>query len=258
MLKNLFIKGFTGNTYQVPRIDPVSFAIETIDYTHHKIHAGDHFYMVGHTELASAATLFVKLVTPNLGRWGHFIWDINSSGILATTFDEDATGGMADGLRETIHANNRNTDCWTGSHIGGSGEATILTDSTKSWAKNELVGYQVFNSTDSSSGIITANDATTVTVSALAGGTDNDWDTGDKYEINKSRFVITKGVSTCTSYTQRIDNVKFGSRQSGGVSGRIDELILKRNTVYCRSFTSGSANNLLHFKANWYELENEE
>lgn len=61
--------------------------------------------------------------------------------------------------------------------------ATILTDSTKAWTPSEWVDYTIYNVTDGSYGVITANDATTITVLALTGGTDNDWDNGDSYRI---------------------------------------------------------------------------
>lgn len=68
-----------------------------------------------------------------------------------------------------------------GTHDGGDGAAT-LSDSTQSMTVNEYVDQMVHNVTDGSRGKITANDATTVTA-VLAGGTDNDWDDGDKYII---------------------------------------------------------------------------
>ena len=118
---------------------------------------------------------------------------------------------------------------------------------------------QVFNSTDGSSAIITDNDATTVTAT-LTGGTDNDWDIGDTYEINTTALVITSGVAVATSYTQRIDNDKWGANgfkeTIGGGSSRDDELLLKRNTTYLRSFTSSAAANIVQFKASWYEHTN--
>ena len=246
--------GSGDNDYAEVRADASTHTLQTIDYPHHEIHAGSHFYIEGYTTLGVAGTLAVKLETADLPSWGHFVWEINSSGILTTTLDEDATGGMAGGSRPTIHANNRNMYCWTGMHTGGANAAT-LTDSTKAWADDELVGLQVFNSSDGSSGVITANDATTVTAS-LAGGTDNDWDLDDTYEINKSRMTITSGVSSNTGYTQRVSNTSFGSKSAGGGISRVDELILKQNTIYCRVFTSAVASNVVGFKANWYEHEN--
>lgn len=238
------------------RMDLVTHVLPTLDYAHHEIHSGSHFYLEGYATLGVAGTLYVKLVTPDLGRWGHFVWRIGSSGILTTTLDEDATGGMAVGSVATIHANNRNVGCWTGRHTGLDNEATVLTDATKTWVVNELVGYQVFNTLDGSSGVIVSNTVNTATVVALAGGTGNDWDTADEYEINRSRFVVTSSVTACTDYIQRVHNESFGAKQTGGLASREDEIIMKQNTVYCRSFTSNTASNIVNFKASWYEHEN--
>jgi len=133
-----------------------------------------------------------------------------------------------------------------------------MTDAAASFDVDALIGMQIFNTTDGSSGIITDNDGTTVTVTALAGGTDNDWGTGDTYEINKSGMVITAGVAVATTYIQRVDNIQFGIKNVGGAVSREDELVLRQNTVYARSFTSGTANNIVNFKASWYEHTDEE
>jgi hypothetical protein len=69
----------------------------------------------------------------------------------------------------------------TGSHDGAN-NASVLTDTSQSFIVNDLVGLTVNNTTDGSSGIITANTATTVTAT-LSGGTDDDWDTSDAYTI---------------------------------------------------------------------------
>jgi len=236
-------------------IDTVTNSLQTVDYSHSEIHSGDHFYLEGNTTLGVAGTIFVKLVTPDTDRWGHFVWEIGSSAILQTTLKEDATGGMAGGLRYTIHANNRNINCWTGRHTGANNSA-VLIDSTKAWTVDELVGFQVFNSLDWSSGLVASNTADTVTLTSQAGGTDNDFDTGDEYEINRSGFIITGGVTNCTDHLQEVSDIKFGSKSAGGVSGRDDELILKKNTVYCRAFTSSTAANIVNFKASWYEHTN--
>ena len=82
----------------------------------------------------------------------------------------------------------------TGTHTGADDAAT-LTDSSASWADDALVGQWVHNVSDKlividisgnnpirSYGLITDNDATTVTAT-LAGGLDNDWDNGDTYVV---------------------------------------------------------------------------
>ena len=245
-----------GSTGIEHKQDLVTGSSVTVSYPHKEIHSGSHFYITGNTTLGVGGTIVVKLVTPDTGRWGHFLWELYSSGIIATTLKEDATGGMAGGARPTIHANNRNVNCWTGRHTGGDDEATALTDSTKTWVVDALIGYQVFNTADGSSGLIISNTINTVTVAALAGGTGNDWDTGDEYEINRSGFIITSGVTACTDHIQELDDSNFGSKSAGGALSREDEIIMKQNTAYCRAFTSGTASNIITFKAFWYEHEN--
>jgi hypothetical protein len=64
----------------------------------------------------------------------------------------------------------------------GSANATALTDSGESWVSGQLVGKLLTNTTDSSNGTITDNNATRITA-ALANGTDNDFDIGDNCTI---------------------------------------------------------------------------
>jgi hypothetical protein len=77
-----------------------------------------------------------------------------------------------------------------GSH-DGLANAAVLTDSTEAWETNELVGKTLKNLTDGSSTTVTANTATTVT-GVLAGGTDNDWDIDDEYQVLDSEAVTRR------------------------------------------------------------------
>jgi hypothetical protein len=167
--------------------DLMTGVLMVIDYVHHEIHGGSHYYIQGYLELNDTETFFMKLVTPDTAKWSHFVYKISSTGITTSTFDEDATGGMAGGTGVTPLNNNRN--------------------STKT-----------------------------------------------------SGMVFTSGVTTATGYTTRLENDKWGAdgfkENIGGGSGREDELILKQNTTYLRSFTSGAAANIIQFKASWYEHTN--
>jgi hypothetical protein len=73
-----------------------------------------------------------------------------------------------------------------GSHTG-SGNASVLLDSNAFYLVEQLVGCNIYNVTDGSSGLITGNTNQTVTAT-LTGGTDNDWDNGDSYVITTYRF----------------------------------------------------------------------
>ena len=252
--KRLRVDSLLRGEHDTFKQDASTESLVVSTHVEESINDGNHYYLEGHAELASAAVLRVKLVTPDTTKWGRFIWDIGSSGVLTTEFYEGASGGMGSGSRAVIHANNRNINCWSGKHTGGNDEATVLTDSNQAWIADELIGMQVFNETDGSSAFITDNTTTTVTVAALAGGTGNDWDTNDKYEINNSQMVIEKAVDAATDAGVLISSSSWGSRSAGGGGqSRMDEIVPKQNTTYYRTFTSGAANNIVFFKASWHE-----
>lgn len=106
-----FRENSDGDTYVSVggRLDSITEATEVINYEHHEIHSGSHYYIEGCVELNSGDELRVKLVTPDTAKWAHFIWDISSSGILTTELYEGASGGMAGGAVATPINNNRNS-----------------------------------------------------------------------------------------------------------------------------------------------------
>ncbi len=181
------MQAYNGTNYHTPRIDTSTRTLQTIDYAHHEIHGGSHYYIQGYIELNDTDTFYMKMVTPNTTKWSHFIFHIQSTGICSSTLDEDATGGMTGGALVIPINNNRNS-------------------------------------------------------------------------AKTSGMVLIGGVTACTGYTTRLENDKWGAdgfkENIGGGSGRNDELILKQNTVYCRSFVSGANDNIIQFKASWYEHEN--
>lgn len=253
------VNGYNGTNWQAARIDTSTRAFNVIDYEHHEVHGGSHYFYEGHTTLADAGVYRIKIITPDTDKLGHLSWTITSNGITSIDSWENPTGGMANGNRAHIRANNRSNEdnCWSGTHTGADNQATVLTDSTASWTPDALIGMQVYNVTDISAAIITDNDATTVTVGALLGGTGNDWDTDDVYEINNSRMAITKGVDTPTTFGCSVGNTSFGGTgfkaDVGGGTNRQTEIILRKNTTYIMIITSGSDDNIVTFNFSWYE-----
>jgi|GEM_PF-4758476 len=73
-----------------------------------------------------------------------------------------------------------------GTHTGANNQP-ILTDANACFETDVLVGRNIYNLTDGSQGVITANTATTIT-GTLAGGAGNDWDTADVYKVASPRF----------------------------------------------------------------------
>ncbi len=187
------LKGFVGGPilggWRKLRADIITHALQTIDYAHHEIHAGSHFYIEGYATLAEDAVLRVKLVTPDTNKLAHFQWAISSSGICETTLHEAPSGGMTGGNAVTPLNNNRNSSTTSG-------------------------------------------------------------------------IVITSGVAAATVAGTQISNAKWGAAgfksTIGGGTARDDEIVLKKNTIYLRTFTSRAADNIVQFKASWYEHTNRE
>ena len=82
----------------------------------------------------------------------------------------------------------------TGIHTGSTNSADLI-DATIDLPKNCLVGQRLTNSTDSSYGLITANDESSVEA-ILANGTNNFWTDGDSYSIGgPTGTMITPTIS---------------------------------------------------------------
>jgi len=79
-----------------------------------------------------------------------------------------------------------------GSHTGASNVA-ILADSNADFTTNELIGRTIYNTSDNSYGVITANTTNTVTAT-LSGGTDDDWDFANGYHITSGFDVRTESI----------------------------------------------------------------
>lgn len=95
----------------------------------------------------------------------------------------------------------------TGLHKSGYPSSAFLVDSAgrNLVTLGAMVGYPIYNVTDGSSGVITAigdaaatNDKVTVT---LTGGTDNDWDQDDSFQIPMSEYGVVLDAQEEETYT---------------------------------------------------------
>jgi hypothetical protein len=134
----------------------------------------------------------------NFGNAGVLIQLIQNSAVLADDFWNYSEGGT---------------------HTGAA-NASILTDGTKTWNADEWIGYTIYNTTDTSWGIITDNDTTTITAT-LVGGTDNDWDASDAYLIGKGLNPdSTAGISHRFMVQVRSGGTDIDGRKLIGTSRR--------------------------------------
>ena len=100
------------------------------------------------------------------------------------------------------------SDDWWNYSLGGTAtsaaSATVVTDSALSTAltnrglgASDLIGYTLYNVTDGSHGVITANTTGTITVGGgLFGGVENDFDVSDVYKVGIGvNRAVTSGIS---------------------------------------------------------------
>ena len=116
------------------------------------------------------------------------------------------------------------TDDWWNTSIGGThtgaANAAVLTDSTASFTVDEWVGYTIYNTTDGSQALITANTATTVT-GTLYGGGDNDWDASDAWVMGVNPNADSAaGISHKFMLPTRVGGVDTDGRRFIGLSRR--------------------------------------
>ncbi len=116
-------------TIQPIQLDRNTYALMTIDFSHHELHSGDHYFFQASHEIASAGTIVYLITTPNTDVYSHFIYTIDGSAILQATMYEgaDRTGTTA----QTILNSNRNSANVSGIaiHLGvsaGTTDGTVI------------------------------------------------------------------------------------------------------------------------------------
>ncbi len=120
--------------------------------------------------------------------------DADKSATLIGNINSPTRIDLDSNLNNAVVVNEPDAYYWRGTHAGthtaAGHHATVMTDAAASLPVGKLVGERISNDTDGSSGIITDNTQTTVTVASLSGGTDDDWDTSDAYTINTFAQIV--------------------------------------------------------------------
>lgn len=89
------------------RLDTSTNSIQTVDYEHHEIHSGSHYFYTDSVELDSAASQVYMITTPDTTKWTHMTFSATGSAITQALVYEagDRTGTTA----QTIFNSNRNS-----------------------------------------------------------------------------------------------------------------------------------------------------
>ena len=120
-------------------VDNTTHTLQIIDYEHHEIHAGSHFFYTDSVALASAATQDYLITTPNTTKWAHLIFSASGSAVTQVQIYEGSnkTGTTP----QTVFNSNRNslTEATVTVHKGTSGGST---DGTLIWQRKSGAATQ--------------------------------------------------------------------------------------------------------------------
>jgi hypothetical protein len=108
--------GAKGIHSRLIETDDATDSLQVVDYAHHEIHAGSHFFFEDFAELANAGVYSIEFLTPDTTKWAHMLFSVKTD--LATLIElyegsDEASGGSA----VSPVNNNRNSDTVSGMTI---------------------------------------------------------------------------------------------------------------------------------------------
>lgn len=129
----------SDSTYQPARLDKATNSIQTIDYEHHEVHAGSHFFYTDSVALNDTGTQDYMITTPNTTKWAHLVFVASGSAITTVQIYE---GSDKNGTTlQTVFNSDRNsaTVATVTVHKGTSGGTT---DGTLIWQRKSGAATQ--------------------------------------------------------------------------------------------------------------------
>lgn len=165
------------------------------------------------TEIASDGTI-ARITTDN--KTGAVCLSLTAGASINTRVYETITVQPRKAYVLTFWVRDLSTETVSGVHDGGDG-ATYLTDSDNNFKSAKVKVNQILaNTTDGSTGTITAVDKTTVKVKRLRGGAQNDFDNGDVCTMVIGAYPGRYRVYDVTNDADIVaitDTSRFGSNQ---------------------------------------------
>ncbi len=130
-----YIKAIFGKTsdttYQSPRIDVGTHTLQTIDYAHHEVHAGSHYFYQDSVELGATGVQNYLITVPDTTAWPHMTFAMDGSAITQFELYEATDKAGSVDASSKIFNNNRNSSNVAGVTIakgltGGTTDGTLL------------------------------------------------------------------------------------------------------------------------------------
>jgi hypothetical protein len=112
MASNILIHGFRSSDGLTKplRLDKATDTIQTIDYGHHEVHSGSHFFWTDFDDdVDTASPKYYRLTTANTTSWVHLTLALYSEGVGTWQLFENPTVDSA-GTPATVFNNDRNSN----------------------------------------------------------------------------------------------------------------------------------------------------
>jgi hypothetical protein len=104
------IAGLINDTKVVNlRVDSSTHSIQTIEYEHHEVHGGSHFFVASYQDLTITQVLDFTWLMPNTTKWTHWVWEIYTESETLWQVYETATATAPLANAVTPLNNNRNS-----------------------------------------------------------------------------------------------------------------------------------------------------
>jgi len=117
-----------GQFGDIPKYDGSSSAITTMEYEHHEIHSGSHYFVKGFLEIIGVDdVLDFTWQMPDTSKWTHWIWSIFTEKAISWYIYEDvvATNALANTM--TPFNSDRNSDKTSGTVLKYELQADLAT-----------------------------------------------------------------------------------------------------------------------------------
>jgi hypothetical protein len=98
-------------------MDNSTNTLQTIEYEHHEIHSGSHYFVCGYSDLSINNVYQITFVTPDTTKWSHFIWKLDTESETLWEIYEGATITTPLDSAVTPLNNNRNSDNTSGNAL---------------------------------------------------------------------------------------------------------------------------------------------
>ena len=120
------MQGLISNTeFAYLRVDPSTHTLQTIEYEHHEIHGGSHYFIIDASELAINEVFDLTFQTPNTTKWTHWIFTLDVTGETEWFIYEGATATNPLAGAVTPRNNNRNSANTSGNTLRAELQASL-------------------------------------------------------------------------------------------------------------------------------------